>query len=195
MKCLPLKTERLTLRPLERGDAPHLARLDADIDVMRYLDGRILTPEESEQRFERIFAGPWPEGYGVWFVSRADSGTFVGTVVLRPMRFVPNYLNEPELGYKLAREHWGQGFAEEAARAALQYGFDSIGLPRVSAVTDLANKASQRILRKLGFRYIGEEFFVAGPEARPEAVHFFSAQAPDRDGVQTPASASDPTKV
>lgn len=138
-----LHTPRLTLRPLTLEDAAALHPIYADPETMRYMP----TPphanvEVTRKQFEHEMT---EEGSIHWAIYRKETEIPIGLV---------NYIGGaaiPGLGYILAREQWGNGYAPEACRAALDYGFDVLGYDRAELWINAENRASQRVADKLGF--------------------------------------------
>jgi len=143
-----LQTLRLDFRELVPGDVEEIVRLDADPRVMKYIaDGRVHTREETLALYPRILR--YPRLYanlGVWRASRRDTGAFVGWFSLK----YAGKASDIEIGYRLAPDAWGLGFATEGAAALRDYGFDDLGLERIIGVTHPGNLASQRVLLKIG---------------------------------------------
>src|SRR5438128_1467437 len=118
-----LRTERLLLRRWRDGDREPFAAMNADPAVMEHFPGT-LTREQSDAtigRFDREFD---ERGYGLWAVEAPDA-PFAGFVGLHLAAFDATFTPAVEIGWRLAREHWGRGYATEAARAALAFGFDA----------------------------------------------------------------------
>jgi ribosomal-protein-alanine N-acetyltransferase len=146
-------TARLRLRMFTPRDADaYNAAIHSDPDVMRYMPGG--TPR-SRARSASLIATivKWwsAHNYGLWAVESLAGGELIGHCGL---------MQEPdsgavEIGYALARAHWGQGLASEGARASLRYGFEQAGLERVIALADPANAASRRVMEKIGMRFEG----------------------------------------
>ena len=150
-----LETERLLLRRFTADDAAHLCALDADPAVMRFLTGGIPTPcdairREILPRFLRSYAAD--EGYGYWAAIVRATGEFAGWFSLRPRGAA--YPDEAELGYRLRRESWGQGYAPEGASALIRKGFAEVGLRRIVATTYQDNVASRRVMEKIGLTFV-----------------------------------------
>lgn len=148
-----LETERLILRRWQPSDLEGLAAIDADPEVMRYIgDGSVRTPDETRAALARMQAA-WDErGYGHFAVQRRDDGALAGWVGLAVPAFLPEVLPAVEIGWRLGRAQWGQGFATEAARAVLAFGFREVGLERVISIGHVDNAASLRVMAKLGLR-------------------------------------------
>jgi RimJ/RimL family protein N-acetyltransferase len=150
-----LETERLILRWFTEADAQNLLELDSDPAVMRYLNGGVATPRELVEReilprflsyYERY------DGFGVWAAVEKSSGAFIGWFSLRPHE--ESRQNEMELGYRLRRLVWGQGYATEGARALIRKGFTELGVERVTASTYEHNSASRRVMAKAGMTLV-----------------------------------------
>ena len=148
-----LDTLRLRLRPFTLHDHAAHASIYSDPAVMQYMPRGPLTPAEAQEASFAVltqFVAHWDRhAFGVWAVTEKTTGTLLGQCGLR---FLPE-LQEVEVLYLLARAHWGQGLASEAARAALAYGFDQANLERIIALTKPANTASRRVMEKLGMQY------------------------------------------
>lgn len=147
-----LETERLTLRRFTADDADLLIELDSDPQVMRYLSGGEPTPPEivRERYLPNILAGyeKWGGNLGLFAAHERAGGAFVGWFILRPEPQGP--LDEVELGYRLRRAAWGNGYATEGSRALLGKAFTELGVRRVWAETMTVNRASRNIMEKLG---------------------------------------------
>lgn len=147
-------TERLILRRWCDEDAPALAAINADAEVMRYIGsgrplGRALS-DELLARFER----EWEErGFGLWVVEEVDApGRLLGFCGLTVPMFLPEVLPAVEVGWRLARDAWGRGIATEAARAAVAYGFGELGMREIIAIVHPDNARSLRVCEKLGMQ-------------------------------------------
>ncbi len=159
----PVATERLDLRPHRMGDLDDLQRYHSDPDVVRYIPWPVRTLEQTRAALEsRTRQGVVFEP-GQWLVLAIvvrGSGRVIGEVLLK-------YDSETdargELGYAMAADVAGHGYATEAARAMLGLAFDTFGLHRVIARLDARNEASGRLLRRLGMRqeahFVQDEFF------------------------------------
>lgn len=145
-----IETPRLVLAPWTERDLAPFAMLNADPDVMRYFP-KPLTREESDALVERL-RGMWAEhGYGIAAVRRREDDAFIGMVGIQKV-LNPGYPFAPavEVGWRIAKPFWRQGYAGEAARAALAYGFDVLGLPEIVAFTAVPNLPSQAVMTSLG---------------------------------------------
>ncbi|HEY7851322.1 MAG TPA: GNAT family N-acetyltransferase [Ktedonobacterales bacterium] len=148
-----LRTERLALRRFTQADVECLVDLDSDPEVMRYLNGGMPTPravvaQEILPRFLRSYQRR--DGFGVWAAIEHTSSDFVGWFGFQPRG--DTGAGEIELGYRLRRAVWGNGYATEGARALIHKGFEELGARRVFATAYQDNVASRRVMEKCGLR-------------------------------------------
>jgi RimJ/RimL family protein N-acetyltransferase len=147
-----LETERLILRPFTPDDVENLVELDSDPEVMRYITGGRPTPREEIEREELPAFMKRSNGYGFWAAVEKATGEFIGWFHLRPGEDGP--ADEPELGYRLRRAKWGQGYATEGSRALVEHAFSVLGARRVWAEGMAVNTASRRVMEKAGLKYV-----------------------------------------
>jgi RimJ/RimL family protein N-acetyltransferase len=167
---ITLQTDRLTLRGWRQEDLDALAAINADPEVMRYiLDGSVRDRQQSADGLRRMMRGWDEQGFGQFAVEIRETGELIGWAGLAIPGFLPEVLPAVEIGWRLARSAWGHGYATEAARAALRFGFEELNLDRVISIRHVGNERSARVMAKLGMSY---EFstVVPGPE-QPVAVH------------------------
>ena len=141
-----LETDRLLLREWRDSDFEVYAAMCADPEVMRYLGGKTFNRMEA-WRHMAFLIGHWDLlGYGQWAVEEKESGKFIGRLgFLNPADW-PGF----EIGWTLARNVWGKGFATEAARRALQFGFNELDKDHVISLIHPDNAASIRVAERLG---------------------------------------------
>lgn len=145
-----MKTERLKLRQWRDDDLPAFAALNADPEVMRYFPA-LLDTEQSDHMAQLCRDLIATRGWGLWAVEERASKRFIGFVGLHiPAHELP-FSPCVEIGWRLAREFWGRGYATEAARCALSYAFEKLALDEVVAFTSVANLASRAVMERLGF--------------------------------------------
>ncbi|MFH8370958.1 GNAT family N-acetyltransferase [Streptomyces sp. NPDC018031] len=143
-----LRTERLLLREWRRSDLSPWAAMNADPEVREHFPG-VLTREQSEASVARFQADLERRGWGWWAVEVRDTGEFIGFTGLDPVDEGMPFTGV-ETGWRLARSAWGHGYASEAARAAVDFGFDGLGLAEILAVTTATNLRSQAVMRRIG---------------------------------------------
>jgi RimJ/RimL family protein N-acetyltransferase len=168
---LPLETERLVIRPYREDDATGLHEVFGSPDVMKW------TPSppskdvaETAQRLARTmaFTAGQPPGFGLWALELKDTSEFLGQVGLFP---VEGKGPDVEVAYELAPRVWGHGYATEAARALIEYGFGELGLRRVVALILPDNARSRNVASKCGMtlespgRFYGLDLLVYAREA------------------------------
>lgn len=165
-----LSTDRLVLRPIERGDVPAVSRLWTDAEVRRHLGGPV-AGETLRAREEGCVAA-----FGAFSVVRATDMSVVGLVSVRPCSTRDG---RTELSYQLLPEHWGCGYGREAVAVAVTWALDQVTpqRPEVVAVTQKANERSCRLLESIGMRLIdtfvewdAEQVMYATPYEPPYTV-------------------------
>ncbi|MGZ4793259.1 MAG: GNAT family N-acetyltransferase [Ilumatobacteraceae bacterium] len=149
-----LETERLALRWFSRDDLDLVVELDDDAEVMRYInDGLPVDLAEVTENLDWWLTHYDRDGgYGFWAAIEKSTGRFLGWFHFRPGEGAGPL--EPELGYRLRRDAWGQGYASEGSRALIDKGFNELGVERVYAETMAVNVGSRRVMEKVGLRYV-----------------------------------------
>jgi len=145
---LPIETERLTIRVFDpEGDAEAMMAVYGDPEVMRFIPGGHFRGLGTvKARLETYKRASTRRGFSSWAVTERESRRVIGDAgfgVFEPTRDI-------ELGYTLAREYWGRGYATEAAGACLAAGLAHLGVPRIIALADEENVASQRVAERIG---------------------------------------------
>ncbi len=153
-----LSTGRLLLRPLAPSDVDALAAMNADSRVMQYLPG-VLSREESEAMVERIAAHWERHGFGAWALEAPGSASFVGLAGLGVPTAVLPCGPCIEILWRLAFEHWGRGYATEAARAILEFGFRQLRIEEIVSFTVPANARSRAVMERLGMSHSERDDF------------------------------------
>jgi RimJ/RimL family protein N-acetyltransferase len=143
-----INTERLVLRDWRESDLAPWAAMNADPEVREHL-GPLLTAEHAEASVRSFQDDLNHNGFGFWAVEVRVSGEFIGFAGLDPVDDGMPFTGV-EAGWRLARSAWGHGYATEAALAALAYGFATVGLPEIVAVTSATNLRSQAVMRRIG---------------------------------------------
>lgn len=152
------ETPRLRLRELQATDAAGMFELDSDPQVHRYLGNQpVQTLAQSQEIIAFVRRQYQENGIGRWAVEHKETGEFLGWAGLKLIREPLNgHVNFYEVGYRLIRRHWGHGYATEAARASMAYGFSVLQQPMLYAIADMQNLASRAVLAKVGFRHLSE---------------------------------------
>ena len=160
MQIPTLTTKRLILRPFAEQDVDALHRVLSDPQVHQYFPR---TEPPSREQVKKIIArqlAHWQEhGCGWWAAVSCESQELIGWCGLQ---FLPEF-GETEVAYLLSRPYWGKGLATEAAWAAAQFGFQTLGLQRLVAIAHVENAASQRVIEKLGMSRV-EQLYLWGME-------------------------------
>ena len=144
-----LSTPRLVLRQWRESDLAPFARLNADPEVMRYFPDT-LDRAHSDSFAERIRMMLAERGWGLWAVQVSEVAEFIGFVGLNRAEFKAHFTPAVEVGWRLDRPYWGHGYATEAARAAVDFGFCELGLEQIVSFTATVNEPSIRVMRRLG---------------------------------------------
>jgi ribosomal-protein-alanine N-acetyltransferase len=182
-----LDTERLKLRRWRERDREPFAALNADPAVMEHFPA-LLDRDESDALVERIESGFERHGFGLWALELRDGGEFVGFAGLAVPPFEPHFTPAVEVGWRLARSAWGRGYATEAGRAALTFGFEGLGLDEVVSMTAVGNARSRAVMERLGMIHDPTDDFdhpglPAGDPRRRHVLYRITAQP----GAQVPS--------
>ena len=144
-----LRTGRLRLRRWRGADRSAFAVSNADPEVMEYFPAP-LTRAESDLLVDRIEAEFDERGYGLWAVDVVATGEFIGFAGLSVPGFEAHFTPAVEVGWRQARTAWGHGYATEAARAAVDFGFNQVGLPVIVSFTAATNQRSRAVMERIG---------------------------------------------
>lgn len=147
-----ITTERLHLVPFAPEHAEALYAMNSDPDVMRYLSAT-QTRDETDQSIARV-QDRWERlGYGWWTIFLKETDTVVGSACLQNLAH--NEDAPLEIGWRLMTAHHGKGYATEAGQAAMDFGFEQVGVDYVCAVARPENTASQKVMQRLGMTHVG----------------------------------------
>jgi RimJ/RimL family protein N-acetyltransferase len=147
-----IRTSLLLLRRWLPADREPFAALNADPQVREFFPST-MTREESDASVERIERHFEEHGYGWWAVETPGVAPFIGFVGLSIPSIEAHFTPCVETGWRLAVPFWGQGYATEAARAALAFGFDEVHLDQIVSYTTVANVRSRRVIERIGMTY------------------------------------------
>lgn len=170
-----IKTERLILRQWRQEDLEAFAKLNADPKVMEYFPS-ILSKEESDQMAKRMETRIAERGWGWWAVSVPRIAEFIGFIGLNNVdqsNFLAHFTPAIEIGWRLASDYWGKGYATEGAKAVLAYGFENLNLEEIVSFTAVQNMRSRRVMERIGMHYNpGDDFdHPKLPEGHPLRKH------------------------
>jgi RimJ/RimL family protein N-acetyltransferase len=167
-----LCTGRLRLRAWRPEDRVPFAALNADPVVMEFYMST-MTRAESDAYADRIDAELIAQSWGLWAVEVVDGAPFIGYVGFKAVGFTAPFTPAIEVGWRLAAEHWNRGYATEAARAAVDHGFGTLGFGDIVSFTSVVNLRSERVMQKLGMTHApGDDFDHPGiPEGHPLRRH------------------------
>lgn len=179
---LRLETERLFLRRWRAGDLEPFAAMNADTLTMEHFPG-VLSRLESDSLANRADASFETHGYGLFAVEVREGAPFIGFVGLNPMEPTSGFPFEAraEIGWRITSGQWGHGYAPEAARAVLAFGFETVGLEDVVSFTSSVNLRSRRVMEKIGMHRDPDEDFdhprvAEGHELRRHVLYRLAAE-------------------
>ena len=157
-----IETERLYLRQWQASDFTPFAEMNANPEVMEYFP-KLLTTSMSNIIAKKCQTLIEDNGWGFWAVSRKDSSDksddFIGMVGLNEVHADMPFAPAVEIAWRLHSEYWGQGYATEAAHAALRYAFEVLELSDVVAFTAVINKRSQKLMQRIGMTDTQQDFY------------------------------------
>jgi len=153
-QTLQFETPRLTLRRWQEIDRAPFAEMNADPVVMHYFAAP-MTRQQSDEAIDRYLATFDRDSFSFFAATLRDTGAFIGTIGLQTMRDVVPNLPQPavEIGWRLTQSAQGKGLATEGAQAIVDFAFNQLGLNEVVTITALPNRASRRVMEKLGMTH------------------------------------------
>lgn len=154
MPTIFLETPRLILRHWQESDHESYIQLNADMEVMEFFPST-LSPEESLAQIDRIAARITEDGYGFFALERKDNHRFIGFTGLSNPGFECWFTPCIEIGWRLSKANWNQGFATEAAKACLEFGFETLALNEIYSFTSIHNLRSEQVMKKIGMAQVG----------------------------------------
>jgi len=185
-----LRTERLVLRHWRDSDVEPFDALNTDDDVMALMPSTLSFAESAAfvTRIREHFA---QHGFGLWAVEVLGAADFIGFVGLSVPRFSAPFTPCVEIGWRLARPFWGSGYATEAARAALAFGFTTASLQEIVSFTTHTNVRSRSVMKRLGMTRDGRDDFQhpslpEGHPLRPHVLYRLSRERWSRDTLAQP---------
>ena len=153
-----LQTDRLILRQWTDNDKDLFFKLHSDPEVMEYFPAKF-SKQESDAMFAKVNSLTSNRGWGLWACEIKSSGDFIGYIGLHKPELGLPFEPCVEVGWLLAREYWGQGFATEAAKACVEYGFNSLNLAEIVSFTSVKNHRSIAVMKRIGMVDTKQNFF------------------------------------
>jgi [ribosomal protein S5]-alanine N-acetyltransferase len=155
MSKLIISTPRLNLREWKQEDTGPFIKMNMDKEVMRYFPS-IQNEAETTAQIARIKQHFNDYGYGLYALERKDTGAFIGFTGFAHPRFESFFTPCVEIGWRLNKEHWNMGFATEAARACIKFGFGELNFNEIVSFTAVVNLPSINVMKKSGLSMVGE---------------------------------------
>lgn len=148
---ITLTTNRLLLRPWKESDLLPFANLNADPQVMEFFPA-VLSRRESDSLVIKIQEEFADRGFGLWAAEIPAKAEFIGFIGLHVPQFTTSFTPCVEIGWRIDKAFWGQGFAIEGARAVLTYGFETLQLEEIVSFTSENNLRSRKLMERLGMK-------------------------------------------
>ena len=145
-----LETERLYLRELNINDAEYFYRLNLDKEVLKYTGDKPFEDLKSAKSFLENYMPYEKNGCGRWAVRNKENEEFLGWCGIK----FTEKPNEYDIGFRFFRKYWNKGYATESAKACVDYGLNKLQLPEIVGRAMKENKASIRVLEKIGLEYV-----------------------------------------
>lgn len=153
-----IRTERLILRSWQDSDRAPFAAMGQDAEVMRHL-GPLMSSIDSDAAIDRLSGVEASHGYTFWAVERGADGAFLGFCGLKPGPDGTPIAGRTEIGWRIARAYWRQGYALEAARASIEWAWSTLADSKIFAMTVPANVASWGLMERLGMNRLADQDF------------------------------------
>jgi ribosomal-protein-alanine N-acetyltransferase len=167
-----LETDRLHLRPVEESDLTAMIRLNSDPRVMEFFPS-VLDEKGARELIQKIREKVERYGFAFWALELKPSGQVIGIAGLSVPGFQAHFTPCVEVGWRLEPAFWGQGLAQEAARAALRFGWEDLDLQEIVAITTVKNVRSRRVMERIGMTrdLQGDFLHPTMPKDHPIAPH------------------------
>ena len=177
---LEIETPRLYLRRWEQADLDTFAAMNAEKEVMRYYP-ETFSRERTEETYRIVQAEFAENNFGLYAAEEKSSGSFMGYIGFHHANLDTGFCPCVEIGWRLAKQFWNNGYATEGARACLAHGFSNLGFSEVYSFTAVANTPSQNVMRKIGMQFY-EHFehpgIPAGHPLRPHVCYVIRKETP-----------------
>jgi len=149
-----IETERLYLRKWQPGDEIGYSLMNSDKEVMEYFPAT-LTAEQSMEHISKMAGDIDSFGYGLFAVERKEDAAFIGFTGFSHPSFTADFTPCTEIGWRLGKQYWNQGYATEAAKACLVFGFEKLLLRDIYSWTSVHNARSEQVMKKIGMHKVG----------------------------------------
>ena len=173
-----IQTSRLILRQWRAADREPFAEMRADPEVMEFFPS-LLSRAESDDSADRAEAALANRGFGFWAVEIPGEADFAGFIGLTVPWFEAHFTPCVEVGWRLTRRCWGRGYATEGARAALDFGFEHLGLSEIVSYAVVSNTRSIRVMERIGMRFSAEFDHPGFAEGHRLRRHVLYRRSPD----------------
>ena len=164
---MTIETDRLILRQWQESDRLPFARINADPAVMEFFPS-VRTQAESDVTQDNLSRHIEDHGFGFWALELRSSGEFIGFTGIANVDFEANFTPAVEIGWRLAKQFWGKGYATEAAKAGLAFAFDELQLDKVVSFAVTANRRSRNVMTRIGMEHMPHHDF-NHPGVNPES--------------------------
>ena len=174
----PAETARLKFRAWTSADLEPYARMNADPEVMEFFPAP-MSEEETKAHISRIGQQFHEKGFGLYAVEEKSSGNFIGFIGFSVPRFESFFTPCVEIGWRLRKESWGMGYATEGALACLQFGNGLEGMDRIYSWTAVLNRKSERIMQKIGMKFVTQfdhPLLKADSPLRPHVLYVYESE-------------------
>jgi RimJ/RimL family protein N-acetyltransferase len=175
---MAIETARLILRRWRPDDVEPFAAMNADPRVMEFFRA-VLTPAETKTMVAWIERRIECDGFGLWATELKSAKAFIGFIGLSAASDSLPFSPCVEIGWRLAFDYWGRGYAQEGARAAMAFGFDTVGLKEIVSFTTVQNVRSRHVMERIGMTYDRKDDFEHPglPEHHPLRKHVLYRKA------------------
>ena len=148
-----IDTKRLILRDWQEEDIENLIAMNEDADVMKYFP-HTLSKKESLDFYNAIQEEFRAKGYGLYAVEVKETAEFIGFIGFHKATFPSDFTPCIEIGWRLKKSAWNQGYATEGAKACLQYGCDTLHFKQIYSFTACINTPSEKVMKNIGMHYV-----------------------------------------
>jgi len=149
------KSKRLGFRNWTEKDLTEFAKINADLDVMEHFP-KLLTKNETSEFIDRLQNHYKKNGYNYFATEILKTGELIGFIGLAYQNYKTDFTPATDIGWRLKKNAWGNGYATEGAKKCLEYGFNELNLDRIISVYTNKNKKSENVMKKIGMEKIGE---------------------------------------